>query len=195
MSDIPRAFLACPLSAHDAHALFERLADARRHVRSRSLRWIPPAHWHVTLRFFGALRGAAPETLDALLRPVAAALVAPTCHWRAPLALPSWPRAGVIALGLDGGAALGEVAAAVTAALTPGFGAPDRPFLAHLSVMRLRNPSRRDLAHVRTVFDHVQVEDWLPFTLASMRLYRSDLDPAGARYTVLREYPFGGLAT
>lgn len=192
MSDIPRAFLACPLSDHDAQALFERLTEARRHVRSRSLRWIPPGHWHLTLRFFGALRADALDLLDALLRPLAARVGAPTCRWRAPLALPSWPRAGVIAFGIDGGAALEELASAVTATLAPEFGSPDKPFLAHLTVMRLRNPSRRDLAHVRTVFDHVRVDDWPAFTLPGLRLYRSELDPAGARYSVLRDYPFAG---
>lgn len=190
--DIPRAFLASRLPQAAGDELARRLEFVRRRGRTGCCRWIPRERWHLTLRFFGTLPAAQLGALDAALTPLAATSAAIGCSWASTLALPSWRQPGVVAFAVASGGMLEALAQRVDAALADAFGAPDKPFLAHVSVMRLRLPSAREIAQTRAAFAQIDVADWPHFELSAIALYRSDLPPDGPRYTALREYPFGG---
>jgi 2'-5' RNA ligase len=128
------------------------------------VRWTARAQWHVTLRFLGEVADPAP---------VAAALEA--AHLAACEAV-AGPR--VIALGRSTVvlpvAGLDALAAGVAAA-TAGFGAPvgTRPFRGHLTLARVRRGSVQHL-----VGGALEAR----FPVDDVRLVRSHLGPAGARY-------------
>lgn len=164
------------------------LADeiARLSAVARDVAWVAPDNLHVTLKFLGQ---APAESLE----PIADALAG--VAGRHPVfdldvlglgAFPTLTRARVIWAGLaDGAPRLAELAGSVEDVLVPlGFAPEGRPFAAHVTLGRMREPRRDDRlaaalsAGASRAFGRFRVEDLI--------LMRSDLSPRGARYTPLR---------
>ena len=98
-------------------------------------------------------------------------------------AFPSPTRPRVIWAGAsEGGEALGVVARRVEEALARvGFPPEDRPFAAHVTLGRIREPRRDpDLASALAAGAG---KDFGRLTIDRISLMRSDLSPRGARYT------------
>jgi 2'-5' RNA ligase len=145
--------------------------------------WVKPENLHYTLRFLGELgedgaRRAAEAATEAAVksREFAAALGGLG-------AFPDPRRARVIWVGMsEGGEALVVLARDLDRALAKrGFGAPDKPFSAHLTVGRVREP-RRDwtaaLAEARPAGLAAR------FTVDRICVVESQLNPRGSIYTV-----------
>jgi 2'-5' RNA ligase len=187
---IPRAFLACPLPPDTAIALEAALAETRRCLDDRAFRWVRRHHWHLTLRFFGAVAAShAPRLRDALDAVAAQTDVVRGTVGR-PIGLPSWRSPAVAAFRLESEGALEALAALLDEALAADFGRADRTFLAHLTVLRVRRPNARRVAALRAAFEALGVPAVASFELDRMALFRSDLLPEGPRYTVLGAFPF-----
>jgi 2'-5' RNA ligase len=163
------------------------LADEIAHLSAvaRAVAWVAPDNLHVTLKFLG-------QTPAERLEPIADALAAVAARHSAfdldVLGLGAFPtltRARVIWAGLAAGAPrLAGLAADVEEALVPlGFAPEGRPFAAHITLGRVREPRRDDRlaaalgARASRAFGRIRVEDLI--------LMRSDLSPRGARYTPL----------
>jgi RNA 2',3'-cyclic 3'-phosphodiesterase len=133
------------------------------------VRWVPADQWHVTLRFLGpADEAAAVEALGRLRAPRASARLGPRVSrlGRSVVCLP--------VTGLD------DLAAAVRTA-TEGIGdPPDRPFVGHLTLARLRD--RAACGVTGTAVD-------LGFEVDEVVLVRSTLGPAGARHEPVLSVP------
>lgn len=177
-----RLFLGVALSEDVRAALAHRIGAAL--PGGMPVRMIPPANWHLTLRFLGDTGPAAAEAVR--LEMSAAPLGEPFAIELGALgAFPAARRARVVWIGVSRGAErLTELAGAVeSAARRAGFPAERRPFAPHLTLGRLREP--RDLRPVleqsRAAAVQVQV--------AEVTLFRSALGAGGALYEVLRRYP------
>lgn len=137
MGELRRLFFGVPVEPEVASMLSQHLS-----------RWeipgkvVPPANWHLTVRFLG--------WTDPVKREVVTALIDQAGRggpFRLTLgalgAFPRASRAGVLWLGLDRGeealAALNRVVE--EAAQTAGFQPEERPFAAHLTLSRLRPPA------------------------------------------------------
>jgi 2'-5' RNA ligase len=137
------------------------------------VRWVPPAQWHVTLRFVG---DASVDDVDAALR---------SCAWPSGVRAEVGPRVSrlgrsVVCLPVAG---LDALARAVIEA-TDGLGTPPepRPWHGHLTLARLRNRAACGVAGTAftAAFDVQQVD-----------LVQSTSSAAGSRYEVLATYPVG----
>ena len=155
--------------------LARRLAGAR---GGDGVRWVRPEALHVTLRFLGEIDAARAAPLArraseelAALRPFALRL--------GPAELfPSPRRPRVVALGLAPAAPLAELAAAVgRACVAEGFPREERPFRAHLTLGRIRGASFPAVAALAAPAAELAVDEVV--------LFRSELSPAGSRYTPL----------
>jgi 2'-5' RNA ligase len=150
--------------------------------RDRSLRWIPAAQIHLTLAFLGSV---GPAGLDAAVEAVEAA-EGPV--GRLSLAEPVWlpkrkPRALAIAIrNEEGGLKRVRSELGVRLAAIPGFDA-DRSFRPHLTVVRARR------GFDSSSFGALPLSPQAEFSGESLTLYRSYLDPAGARYEALHSRP------
>ena len=98
------------------------------------------------------------------------------------MALPSARRPSVIALELESGGAIEELAERANTVLDSDFGAPDKPFKAHLTIVRCRNGARV-----------VPPANPIDFELRFDRvaLFESSQAPSGVRYAVLEEFALG----
>lgn len=127
------------------------------------VRWTTPAQWHVTLHFCGS------ADLDAATAALARVAAAPAVATMGP----SVQRlgAGVVQVPVTG---LDAVAAAVRGAFAGvGEPQPDRPFVGHLTLARLRRTRRCSLLGAPVA---------ATFAVDEVALVRSTTDPDGAVY-------------
>ena len=178
-----RTFLACGVDVATALRLYEALHPYRAGFGEPSFRWIDPRNYHVTLRFFGDLSRADVDRAARAVEPIAAALGPIDCRAGAIVALPSARRPSVIALELESGGAIEALAERANAVLDSDFGAPDKPFKAHLTIVRCRNGARV-----------VPPANPIDFELRFDRvaLFESSQAPSGVRYSVLQEFALRG---
>lgn len=172
-------------------ALHDAAADLRR--LDVPVSWVRAENLHVTLRFLGTVGedalGRVREALEA-----AAASVGPfTATLGGFGSFPPGPAPRVVWAGVEhGGEAFAALYRAVEAALARrGLAPEDRPYRAHVTLGRVRDarkaePLARALAARAPLGAELRVD--------AVHLMRSDLDPAGARYSVLARVPLGRAA-
>jgi 2'-5' RNA ligase len=158
-------------------------------ARAPGLAWVKAENLHLTLRFLGALDPGALERAREAVRAAAAGIrpFTVTLGGLGGFPSPRAPRviwAGVVA----GGEALGALHAALEAALAArGIPAEGRAFHAHVTLARARDPRDArgfgDMLERGPGFGEARVR--------ALHLMRSELDPRGARYSVLVEATFG----
>jgi len=180
-----RLFWAIPLDEASRRAVAEQARELTRGLRG--WRVLPADGLHLTLRFLGPT----PEQRVAELLASAREALAGIARFRVTLAgawdvLPGARRPRVLVAGVtDGAQPLVEIAARLEdAAVALGWPPETRPFRPHLTVARVRRGVRRpdlpapDAGPRPTAFDAVDVV-----------LFRSHLEPGGARYERIAAVP------
>ncbi len=165
------------------------LAGLQRHLDGLAghfpeARWTDETSRHITLKFLGSTpAGRLPEVER---RCGAAASGAEPCELRFEGlgAFPRPARATVLWAGVGGDRGkLTQLAGGLDDALAPmGFRSEQRPFVAHATLARFRQPVRLELPELSPVG---------PFPVTQMALLQSHLSPRGARYTALATFPLG----
>lgn len=177
-----RTFIALPIPDD----IKERLADAITQLKGKNhgVRWVRPEGMHLTLKFLG-------DTPEDLVSRISEGLdtAARGCH---PLTLslagcgafPNVRRPRVVWAGLTGDVDELFCLAASVEKASARCGVPQerRPFSAHITLGRLKAPTMLDLG----------IDSFTGrFTVSEVLLYRSELLPGGARYTVLHRSSLG----
>jgi 2'-5' RNA ligase len=91
--------------------------------------------------------------------------------------------------GIQGGDALGKLVQDIDAATTPlGIAAEDRPFNAHLTLARIKEPA--PLQALRSAIAQLESVEFGAFEVDRFYLFRSQPGSAGSIYTKLSEYVF-----
>jgi RNA 2',3'-cyclic 3'-phosphodiesterase len=186
-----RTFLAVPVLP-PALATFQALRE-RLVAGVGKVRWAPAETPHITLHFFGALDDDAAAIALAALRPALAEHTPITMRLRGLGAFPSNHRPRVLWCGVDGEVdALSAVAHSCAVALgSAGFAVGDRPWRAHCTVGRPREPwPAESLQAWRAA---AAEEPCTPaFTAGLAVLYESVRGPAGGvRHVPRVTLPFG----
>ena len=152
--------------------------------KARGVKWVQPEGLHVTLKFLGAIE----EGLVPLLSRELDAIARQYPRFQVSLfrlgAFPNLERPRVIWAGLGGQTrAMGEIARKIDMAGSRyGLEPEKKPFRAHITIGRLKVPSVVDVAQ--------EVKE-SPFTIEHIVLYKSELSPSGARYSVLHRSVLG----
>lgn len=160
----------------------------RRSVRDVS--WVAAENLHLTLKFLGEVE---PGRLDGVATALAGVVTAAPAF---PLALrglgafPSPTRPRVIWAGVTDAVEVVQLAARVEEALAQlGLPREGRPFSAHVTLGRVREP-RRDPVLAAGLAEGAGRE-FGAFRVDQVALMRSDLSPRGARYTALGSWVLG----
>jgi 2'-5' RNA ligase len=132
-----RLFVAARISIESANAIAQCAEMLKRRAKE-DMKWVPPANYHVTLKFLGPTRDEAVGAIrDALAR--ACTGVEPfkfRCHKLG--AFPSLDKASVVWAGAEA-EPLAQLAARIDAAMAEiGFARETRPFHGHVTICRLR---------------------------------------------------------
>jgi RNA 2',3'-cyclic 3'-phosphodiesterase len=169
-----RLFTGLDLPAHVSAALEKLLETLRPKAR---LRWTPVANLHVTTKFIGEWPMQRLDDLKAALAtvpgraPISVAVrgleLKPRLFWANVHA----PALAGLARDLD------------TALAKLGIARETRPFTAHLTLARIGNPVKLDIAGLAAT-------DFGTFEADRFFLYLSETGSTGSVYTKLAEFPF-----
>lgn len=187
-----RAFVALEIPANWRRGLGELQRDLKIELPGPAYRWVKPEQMHLTLRFFGSISGRDAQAVSEALTAIAAETACMRLKAEGLGCFPNARRARVLWAGLTGELeALGRLHHAIGRA-TAGIGEPpdERPFTPHLTLARVKDATMADLRPLNQALNRpFALESW---TVASVRLYRSELGPAGARYELLSAHDFSG---
>lgn len=187
-----RTFIAINLPAEVRQRLGQFQEQLRQAAPGQGVRWTGPDQIHLTLRFLGNVpEPELPRLSQALTQ---------ACQSAGPFeleaqgagAFPDLNRPRILWVGLVGAvAALAQLQAAVLEA-TRGWGElEDRPFHPHLTLGRVKTPEPRLLARLGAALQRASSLSFGQWQVHRVELMRSDLSPAGPRYTVLAEASLG----
>jgi 2'-5' RNA ligase len=171
----------------------QRLARLRERLGAagRTVRWVPPEQMHLTLLFLGATPAAMVPPIGEEMAAVAAAAAPFELEVRGVGAFARGRGIGVIWAGVRPCEPPAALQAALAARLAPApESAAARPFTPHLTLGRVRRP-RPDPWLEESLRKLADFEGGrLP--VRELRLFRSELTPAGAVHTCLLAAPLGG---
>jgi 2'-5' RNA ligase len=185
-----RAFLAIDLPDSLRGEIGKIQDRLRPHVSG--IRWTRPEGIHLTLKFFGDISEDEIETLSRVIENATGGVPPFSLRLGTPGAFPGTRRPRVLWIGVDGDvASLVKLQQEIERDLeTGGFRMEGRPYRPHLTMGRFRDPLKpsgleRTLENIKDVY---QAES---FIAEGLTLFKSDLKPGGAVYTVLKYFPFG----
>jgi len=186
-----RSFLAFSLPPEIRDVVGRVLGDLS--GASRDVKWVRPGSLHLTVVFLGDVDEASISSVKRA--------AADVCRAFAPFRLrvsgtgffPNPRRPRVIWLGLDGDVEpMGRFRDALQEALAPlGFAPERRPFRPHLTMGRFRKGGFPD-DRLNEALESHRNETSPECVLPELVLFRSDLRPTGAVYTVLERFPLSG---
>ncbi|MDR2861350.1 MAG: RNA 2',3'-cyclic phosphodiesterase [Syntrophobacterales bacterium] len=184
-----RAFLACSPSPQVRREIVSLQETFKKQIPAGVVSWVKPEDIHLTLKFLGNISAAQKETIQPLLMETIAAL--PVFHL-APTgagAFPSLSRPKVIWTGLTGETeTLLNLQRRIDRALTAaGFSEEDRPFQGHLTLGRVKKTYASQ--EIAQSLSRARGFAGGQFQVDHISLYKSDLTPDGAIYTLLRTFP------
>jgi RNA 2',3'-cyclic 3'-phosphodiesterase len=180
MGETLRLFVALELPEAVRRAVSEWSASEL--ARAGRLRLVADEALHVTLCFLGARPASELDAITAACREAAAGHRPLLLSLGRALALPR-RRPRVVAVGVDGVGELDELQTALSTRLAAGgwYRPEPRPFLAHVTVARVRPNSRIDAR----ALDRLRPIEATAFVADTVTVFRSRTRPGGARYEAL----------
>ena len=164
--------------------------DLARKVPALHARWVDVANLHITLWFIGEVQ----EARAAEIREALAASAFPVAPFDLAIAgCGAFPPSGaprVFWIGVDrGGAGMTALHADAGRRLAPlGFEPERRPYTAHLTIARVKDPGRGTSRAVRQILSSRPVDCGVS-RVSAVTLFRSHLSPRGATYEPLLRVP------
>jgi len=152
-----------------------------------NVRWVPPANWHITLKFLGATATDRVPWLEETVGGVVASHARATVDVRGLGAFPSVARARIFWAGVgDRDAGLEALVTDLETGLAPVFRTEMRSFHPHLTVARSEPP-----VHLPAAYGDSRLATE-PFRVEHVVLYRSRLRGGTTTYEPLRSFALAG---
>ncbi|MGH7906273.1 MAG: RNA 2',3'-cyclic phosphodiesterase, partial [Candidatus Binataceae bacterium] len=174
-----RAFIAVRLEEEVEDAITAMIQESRR--PGDGIGWVKSVNLHLTLRFLGdAVDAELLPPLIGLLRIISADTAAFTVRVHGAGAFPNLDSPRVIWIGLESADLISLAARVEEASVKAGFAPERRRYSPHLTIGRIREPSRA--ADARRFVKHAADSDFGISTIHELALFRSLLSPQGAAY-------------
>jgi 2'-5' RNA ligase len=192
--DAIRAFIAVEVPREILDQLGDLEAQLKRQMPPGSIRWVKPDSIHLTLKFLGQVPSDQLGLITSSLKTAVAAHPAFTLEASGAGCFPNAHRPRVVWAGvheIGGGHQLAHLQRAVEHAISPlGYPAEPRDFSPHLTLGRLaRDVKQHELKQVGDVVAAARVGVLGRWEVTHVALIKSDLQPAGAVYTILARAP------
>jgi 2'-5' RNA ligase len=183
-----RAFIAIELT----EAIHRRLADVASELSARTsagtVRWVDPAGIHLTLKFLGEVSASQAEDLWRLVEPVAAGRPVFEVRVRGLGCFPNLRSPRVVWVGVeqDEATLTGLHVGVESACDKLGFAREGRRFTPHLTLGRTSRDARREgIDSLQGAIHEVGEAECGAMLVDEVHLFRSELKPSGAVYSVL----------
>jgi RNA 2',3'-cyclic 3'-phosphodiesterase len=183
-----RVFLAVALPG-EIKARLEKIQE-RLQPLIRGVRWTRPESIHLTLQFFGYIPPDDIGVISEIVKKNVEGVSSFMLNLGSLGAFPAVSRPRVIYVGLSGDTGIlcrlhEKIATDLEGS---GFKKEERAFTSHLTLGRLKSVTK--FPGVADAFTKIMTLVEGSFTVKGLNLYRSDLHPAGAVYTVLEQFLF-----
>ncbi len=177
--------------------ILETLAQVQSHLRQavpdRTLRWVAPENFHITLLFLGEQ----PESRLPAIRKAIQSASQQTAPFPVQVqgigVFPNWNRSNVLWAGVqDPSQKLAYLAQVLERALAEH--PSGKPFRAHITLARFKDPRADDLP--KRLYDTVERLNnpyFGSFLVSHLSLMLSELRPEGSRYTELERFSLPNL--
>jgi 2'-5' RNA ligase len=188
-----RLFIAVELPAEVVDVLEKTQSDLKRVMPSRVVRWTRPEGIHLTLKFLGDVASDQVDDLQKGLLDATSGHDPFTLGVEGLGCFPNSKRPRVVWIGVGGDTRkLVALQKSVEQYIAPlGFPTEDRPFSPHLTLGRIKQASRDDIARVGQIVEARGPALSARWRVESISLMRSQLKPDGAVYTQLFEAKLG----
>lgn len=156
------------------------------------VKWVAAENLHLTLQFLGAVPADRVAGVEQAVRAAAAAARPLSLSVKGAGGFPNARRPRVLWLGLEGDVAgASALVAELGRRLAPlGFPPEARPWSAHLTLGRARDP--RGARGLGGALAGERQEDGIPWRVAEVVLFESHLSPKGPRYEAVARVALGG---
>ena len=183
------------LAIDPPEAVLKKIAAIQEALRKNihgSISWVRPQGIHLTLKFFGDIGRKDIGEISRLVSGHAAASRELKLDVQGLGVFPNSRRPRVLWIGVGGDVVrLIDLQQAIDRGLEAcGFKREERPFRAHLTLARIKSP--QGLAGIDKTLAEKGPESAGSFEAKGLTLFKSDLTPKGAIYTVLADFPFQG---
>ena len=186
-----RAFLALDPPPEILRTIADIQRALRKNIRG-SVSWVRPEGIHLTLKFFGDIAANDVSAVSEVVAGQIAGARPVNLEAKGLGVFPDTRRPRVLWLGIGGEVErLIAMQKAIDQGLEPcGFPKEKRPFQAHLTLARIKSP--QGLSGIEDVLTEKKSESAGKFTATGLTLFKSELTPKGAIYTILGHFPFQG---
>lgn len=186
-----RAFLALDPPPEVLRKIADIQAEIRGSIRG-AVSWVRPEGIHLTLKFFGNVAQADTEAISAVVDEYAAAAGPFDLEAKGLGVFPGLKRPRVLWIGIGGEV---EQLIALQKAIDQGlemrgFPREERPFRPHLTLARIKSP--QGLGGLDGALAARGALSAGKFKATGLTLFKSNLAPKGAVYTILGHFPFQG---
>lgn len=182
-----RSFIAIELPPH-IQAGLERITG-RMKTSTTDVRWVRTADIHLTLKFLGDVDEERVPELAASIAACTAGTAPFTLAVRSLGAFPNEHNPQIIWIGAeDESGRLSRMQQALETGLAGiGFKAEKRPFAPHLTLARIKSSRGKEAA--RRALKECTSAECGSYEVEHICLFKSDLTPGGAVYTIQRSFP------
>jgi len=182
-----RAFIAIDFPTEIHQRLDQLTGELKSRLPNVPIRWVPGKNIHLTLKFLGDVSTTNLEMLYAIVRSEADKHSVFEIGVGELGAFPSIKRPRVIWVGVEAPTELSALQTGIENETTRlGYAPERRPFSPHLTVGRVsRNVTSNQVHQISDVLSDCKVGFLGATRVQSVNLYRSDLQPSGAKYTRL----------
>ncbi len=159
--------------------------------RTKDVSWTRPESIHLTLKFLGEIDPERVEGIYLELKKAAEGISPFSLSACGVGGFPGLKAPRVIWVGIKESAALTQLQKNIDERLAEfGFEKEDRPFHPHLTLCRIKSASAgRDIGKAASDVGH---EAYVAFKADSFVLFKSELNPKGAKYTALKRVMLQG---
>jgi 2'-5' RNA ligase len=186
-----RSFIAIQIPTEIQITIIRETTNLRQLLEKPLIRWVPQENIHLTLKFLGDVSPTNMESLAHHLTPELAQIPVFDISVRGLGIYPNPRRPRVLWVGAEAPKELTAVARTIESVASRfGFTPEERAFSPHLTIGRVnQRASGNDLQQIRTGLEHTDVGYLGTTTVFGIDIFRSDLRPSGAVYTILHTIP------
>lgn len=186
-----RSFLALAIPVEIQDALSGFIAPLQKALPKPLVRWVPPHNIHLTLKFLGDVPPADLDKLAGLLRPELARCDPFNVSIGGLGAFPTHGQPRTLWVGVEAPPGLEQLARVVeTACARQGFALERRPFSPHLTIGRVSSTTDgKDALRIRATLGGMPAGVIGQLNMDALHMFKSDLQPEGAVYTLLYTLP------
>ena len=186
-----RAFIAIETPKPVQVRLAEIIAELKLKSQSNVIRWVSAENIHITLKFLGEVSSANLDLLTKMVQTEVSKHTQFTVTVGGIGAFPTLLRPRVVWIGIDAPSIITALQNGVESeTVRLGYTPEERKFSPHLTIARISHNASSDETHqVGQILSKYEVGDIGSYTVDSIVLFKSDLQPGGAVYTPLSVMP------